>query len=82
MLSDSAGRALGAVLHGVKSHVAVGCKTFTHLYKSSLCPIPDAVQRSGVIAGKRNVVQSRTGLCAAFGGGACKNLQYAGVIMT
>lgn len=74
VLSDSAGRALGAVLHWVKSYVAVGYKTFTQLYKSSLCPILDAVQRSSVIASKQNVMQSRMGLCAVFR--VYKNLQY------
>lgn len=40
-LSDSAGRALGAVRNKVKLRRDLGYKTYTQLYKSCVCPILD-----------------------------------------
>ena len=41
VLSDSAGRALGAVLDKVKFCRDLGYKTYTQLFKSCVCPILD-----------------------------------------
>ena len=41
ILSDSAGRALGAMLSKVKNCKDLGFNSFTHLYKVCLCPVLD-----------------------------------------